>query len=195
MVAQVRTRAQRHDLWVTWMVVGLFVVALLLGWAVRTAAEGRTVSYEAGGLRLRYPAGWVRANAQPPILLQAEKWVAPFRNTLTLQVRPLPQGAARPFGAIQQALALERARTWMAYRVLGTEEAANIGRRTGSHVTFAYVETNANPFVETIPVVMRGEEYLLQVGDQVQIVTLTAAEDNYVRAQKDLRAFVRFLAQ
>ena len=193
MVAEVHARAQRRDRWVSWIVVGVVVVALLLGWLVKTAAEGRAVSYEVDGTRVRYPVGWMRATVQPPVLLQVEDRLAPsFRTTLTLQRRPVPQ-SGRPLAAVQQNLALERARTWTAYRVLGVQEAATIEGRTGMRVTFAYVETNPDPFLETVPVVMHGEDFLLPVGNGVYVVTLTAAEANYAQAQKHLRTLVRSL--
>ncbi|MGQ9553604.1 MAG: hypothetical protein ACUVWR_05780 [Anaerolineae bacterium] len=193
MVAEIRTRARRRDRWVSWIVFALVVVALLLGWGVKAAAEGRTVLQEVEGVRVRYPAGWVKASVQPPLLLQVEQLVAPFRTTLTLQRRPLPPEAANPLSAIQQALALERARSLTAYRVLSIEEAVSIGGRTGMRVTFAYVETHPNPFLETAPVVMHGEDYLFQAGNEAQIVTLTAAEANYARARKGLLVLVRSL--
>jgi len=194
MTTGIREQAQRRDRWVSWLVIGVFLVALLLGWVVKAAAEGRTVAHEAGNLRVRYPAGWVRTEAEPPVLLRVEdRWAAPFRTTLTLQRRPLPPDGEKPVGIVQQALTLERARDWTAYRVLRMEESASIEGRTGMRVTFAYVETNPNPFLETVPVVMYGEDFLFPVGDQVYIVTLTAAEANYARGQKALRAFLRSL--
>jgi hypothetical protein len=194
MITEIREQAQRRDRWVSWLVIGVLIAALLLGWAVKAAAEGRTVLYQAGGLQVRYPAGWVRAEVQPPVLLRVEdRWAAPFRTTLMLQRRPLPPVGEKPVGTVQQTLALERGRKWTAYRVLGMEENVSIAGRTGMRVTFAYVETNPNPFLETVPVVMSGEDFLFPVGDQVYIVTLTAAEANHARAQRALRAFLRSL--
>jgi len=195
MVAEIRARGQRHDRWISWVIIVLVVVALVLGWVVKSAAENRTTLFDAGGISLRYPAGWVRStDVQLPILLQvSDNLVQPFRTTLTLQRRPLPPDATSPLAAIQQNLALERARAWTAYRVLQTEEPASVEGRTGMHVTFAYVEANRNPFLETMPVVMHGEDYLFAVGGDGYVVTVTAAEPNYAQAQKALHALVRYL--
>ncbi len=190
---QMRLRSQRRDRWVSWAVVGLVVVALLLGWLVKVAAEGRTIAYKAEGLSLRYPSGWVRANVEAPTLLRVEDRTAtPFRTTLMLQRLPMPQGN-RPVAAVQQGLALERGRTWIAYRVLSVEEPATVEGRTGMRVTFAYVEPNHNPFLETVPVVMEGEDFLLPAGDQVYVATVTAAEENFARALRHLRTLVQSL--
>ena len=197
MVSEIRARAERHDRRVSWIVIGVFAVALLLGWVVKMAAEGRTVAYragQAGDLPLRYPFGWVRVDVQPPVQLQVEDcWATPFRTALTLERRPLPSNMAQPLSAVQQTLALERGRTWAAYRVLQMENDVSVKGRKGMRVTFAYVETNPNPFLETMPVVVQGEDYPLPVGNQVYIVTLTAAEANYARGQRSLRALLRSL--
>ena len=192
MVAEIRARAQQRDRLVDWIVVALVVAALLVGWGIKAAAEGRTVAVEAEGLQLRYPAGWVRANVEPPVLLRAEEWLGPARSTITVERRPLPP-VQNPLRAVQQTLTLERARTWTAYRTLETEEGASVAGRPATRVAFTYVETNPNPYLATMPVVMYGEVYLIQVGNDVYVVTLTAAEAYYGRAQRALAGVVRSL--
>jgi len=180
-----KAKAQQRDRLVEWIVVAITVAALLVGWGIQAAVEGRTATAEVEGLQLRYPAGWIKTNAEPPILLQAEEWLGPARSTVIVQRRPLP-AAPNPLRAVQQTIALERARTWTAYRTLETDEAATVAGRPAFRVAFAYVETNPNPYLETVPVVMYGEDYLIQVGNDVYVVTLTAAEDYYGRAKSAL---------
>lgn len=197
MTTQVLKKARRRDRWVSWFVLGIFVIALILGWVVKTAAEGRTVTYEVEGVRVEYPQGWQRASVQSPYLLVARDQLAtPSATTLMLQRRALPENVTNPIQSVHQNLTLERGRNWQAYRVLDVEQDAAFYGRTGQHVTFAYVEANPNnPFLEQVPVVMYGEDYIFASGDQVYIATLTAAEENYDRAQKDLRAFMRALQE
>jgi hypothetical protein len=176
------------------LVIGVWVLALLLGWMVKALAEGRTVAYEGNGIRVRYPAGWVRVETQPPLLLQVEDRLAqPFRTTLSLERRPVPPGVSNPLGTVAQMLVLERG--WTAYRPLEvlTETVPLTAQAPALHVTFAYVEPNNNPFLSSVPVVMLGEEYLLLVGNQAYVVTLTAAEANYSRARRQLQALLQSL--
>jgi hypothetical protein len=192
MVTDVRAQAQRHDRWVSWVVIALFVVALVLGWVVKTLAESRYISYNEAGIQTRYPEGWIKLQAEPPAVLQVADKVAGARTTLTLERRPLPGEAPRPLQAVQQTIALERGRNWMAYRVLETEESVLIAGREAMHITFAYVDANPNRFMETTPVVMRGEDYLIPDGNQAYVFTLTAAEAEYAGAQRYLRDLVQF---
>ncbi len=192
MIAELRARARQKDRLVDWIVVAMIVVALLAGWGVKAAAEGRTVMAEAGGLQLCYPAGWLRTEVEPPVLLRVEEWLGPARSVITVQRRPLPP-VDNPLAAVQQALTLERARAWTAYRTLETDENATIAGRTAGRIAFGYVEANPNPFLQTMPVVMYGEDYLIRAGSDVYIVTLTAAEAYYERAKGALNPVVRSL--
>ncbi len=191
MATEATNHADRADRWSSWAVALVTIVALVLGWALKTSAESRTTVTEAGGLRIAYPAGWVKASAEVPIILQVEKLVSPARTTLSLQRRPFAADAANPINAVHQALTLERGRSWTAYRVLSVEPSGAVAGRDALQVTFAYVETNPNPFLKVAPVVMLGQEYLFAVDQSVQVVTMTAAESNYSRATRDLRTFLR----
>jgi hypothetical protein len=192
MSEQMRAHIQRHDRWFSLLVIAVVAVALLLGWRVKAAAESRATLYEAEGLKLRYPAGWVRAEAKSPVLLQVEDRMSnEFPTGLTVQKRPVPASLAKPLAAVQQTLALERAQQWNAYRELDMEEGVTVGGHSGLHVTFAYVESRANPFLQSLPVVVRGEDYYFDQNGQAYIFTLTASEANYGQAHQALLALIR----
>ncbi len=187
-------RAQQRDRQADWLVILVLTAALLLGWAVKTVVENRTILYQFNELSMRYPVDWVSADVQPPLILHVrDRWTSASRATLILQRRPLPPAGEKPVSTVQQVLALERGSQWTAYRVLNVEEDTPVAGHTGMHVTFAYVETNPNPFLETLPVVIYGEDFLFSVGDQVYIVTFTAAEAHYARARRALQIFLRSL--
>ena len=80
-----------------------------------------------------------------------------------------------------------------AYRVLDVREDVSIGARVGTQVSFAFVETRPNPFLSTLPVVVRGQDYIFAQGDQALVSTLLAAEDDYERSEDVLIDFVRSL--
>jgi hypothetical protein len=191
MSEELRARVKRHDRRVSLTVLGIVTLALLLGWRVKAAAENRAVEVQVDDITLRYPEGWVRAEVEPPLVLQVQDRMAKgFATALVVQRRPLPPDLPKPLAAVHQTLNLERARQWNGYRELA-QEPVTVDGRAGTHVTFAYVETNPNPFLQTLPVVMRGEDYLLQQDDQAYVFTLTAAEANYGRAHQALLALVR----
>jgi hypothetical protein len=192
MSGDLRTRAQRRDRWVDLVIVALVALALILGWVLKTVAETRTVLVEESGLQVRYPANWLRMDAQAPALIEVQDSQATgLATTLTLQRRPLPSGSGQLLASVQQGLSLERGSLWMGYRVLKVEEGIAIAGRQGLRVSYAYVESNPNPFLTTVPVVMRGEDYIFARDGQAYVFTLTAAEANYGRSQGTLQTFVR----
>lgn len=191
---ELQERAQRRDRWVDVVVTGVFVVALALGWGLKTSAEARSVSFEGDGVTAQYPSGWVRADVEAPAVLQVEDRLAtPFRTTITVQRRPLPPGDVDALATVHSTMVLERGPQWTAFRVLNTREEAVVGGRSGMQATYAYVESNPNPFLETLPVVIEGKDFLFEVGDQAYVVTLTAAEVNFDRLGSTLEKFVQTL--
>jgi hypothetical protein len=197
MTTTIRERAHRRDRWVNWIVLAVLILGLVGGWWLKTTAEGRSTAFEVEGIRGRYPAGWLLLAVDPPTLFQASDLFGPQSATsLTLQRRPMPEHE-NPLAIVQQNLAMERTRNWMAYRTLQIKTSASIAGRTGTHTTFAYVETNPDPTMEVVPVVVRGEDFIFaaQSGDWVYVATLTAAETEYSQAQKALRSFLRSLQE
>ena len=198
MTTTTRERARRRDRWVNWIVLAVVVLGLGGGWAVKAAAEGRSTSFEVEGICGRYPAGWLRfLNVDPPTLFRATELFGPQNATnLTLQRRPMPEHE-NPLHIVQENLALERARNWTAYRTLEAETAASLGGRPGMRISFAYVQTNPDPAMEVVPVVVLGEDWIFasQDGQWVFVATLTAAENEFPQAQKVLRSFVRSLQE
>ena len=51
-----------QDRWADWVVVGVVIVALLLGWALKVSAENKTLSYSSEGVTVHYPYGWLLDN-------------------------------------------------------------------------------------------------------------------------------------
>ena len=194
MAAYEKGIAARRDRQANWMVVGIAVLALVLGWLVKSTAENRTTTYDSGGFSARYPSGWVDSTVSTPVIMRFEDpWAIPSRTVLLLARHPLAPNIANPLSALQQTLSLERGTSWTAYRVLDVREDVSIGARVGTQVSFAFVETRPNPFLSTLPVVVRGQDYIFAQGDQALVSTLLAAEDDYERSEDVLIDFVRSL--
>lgn len=118
MVANIHTQIRRRNRLEAWVVVAVFIVALLLGWGIKALAETRTVTAQVEAFEVRYPEGWIDLKAEPPVLLRVADRPTAMRIALTVEKRPLPPGAERPLALVMQTLAMERGGNWMAYRVL-----------------------------------------------------------------------------
>ena len=189
MVADIRAQAQRRDRWVSWIVIAVFIVSLLLGLVIKAVAQSPAETYDGGTFRVRYPAGWTKLTADAPVVLEVADRVAGLRTTLTLE-RRAGTDAQGALGTIQTGLETSRKRTLNSYVRLSADTEARIGIYDQAiHVTFAYVDFDPNK--QTAPVVIRGEDYLIAIGGEVYIFTVTTPETDYAQAQRYLKDFVR----
>jgi hypothetical protein len=93
---------------------------------------------------------------------------------------------------ILDALALERAGQVAAYKALKTEQVV-VGGETVTRRTFTYVHVDSNPYVDRLPVVVRGVDLALRDGDRVIVVTFLAGVDDFDGHYRYFRAFLESL--
>ena len=90
---------------------------------------------------------------------------------------------------VLDGLSLQRSSDLPAYRVLSIEN-TSVGGTQFTRLNFAFVDSDANPFVQRIPVVVRGMDILIRDGDRVIVATYMAEEAVF---DENLPSFQRFL--
>jgi len=198
-----RKTTSRRDRWADWAVVGVLVVALLLGGGAMVLAQGQseTATNAEAGLTVRYPQGWLLKTGQDESL--AFQAVDPasgvFKTTLEVRVVPISPDAAAidATGSTTSILALvlgnlslSRAQQTTAYRQLEVKEGANIGRQPSMEAAYVYVHEGGDLFVQQLPVVVRGLDVATVRGDRAYVLSLLAAQDLLPAAQAQFRRFV-----
>jgi hypothetical protein len=183
---------RRRERWADWAVVALVAVALVLGWRLREAILSRTIpfTFTGAGISGRCPADWVRETGDDPLLRARNPLGGAFGTVLELRSRPLA-AEAQPALALD-ALALERADQTTAYQTLTTDQVL-VGGETATRRTFTYVHVDRNPYVNRLPVVVRGMDLALRDDDRVVIVTFLAGVDDFDAHHRYARAFVASL--
>jgi hypothetical protein len=182
----------RRDRWADVAVIALVVMALTLGLLVRELALFRTTSFSIGhaGVSGRRPAAWMRESGDDPLLRVRDTRGGEFDTVLELRSRPLAADA-EPAMALD-ALALERAGQVTAYRTLDTDRVL-IGAETATRRTFAYVYEDNNPYVDRLPVVVRGMDLALRDEGRVIVATLLADAESFDDHYRYFRAFAESL--
>lgn len=177
----------RNDRYGSLLSVVVAVGALTLGLLIRQSELSSTVPFSdrTAGVQTRYPTGWLLDTEGNYVMQVQDPAARPFKTAYRIQVVP-----ASPQTSIRNVLdnqTLQRSSELAAYRVLSIQEVSeNVTR-----MDFAFVDTDPNPFLQRLPVVVLGTDLVLLERDRAVIVTFMAAEDNYTR---ELPRFQRFFA-
>jgi len=183
----------RRDRWADWAVILVVVAALGLGLLLRENALYSYSSFAVGDGDISgcVPANWLREYGDDPLLQARDPRSGAFNTKLVLRTRPLAP-EMEPTLALQ-SLAMERADAVNAFRTLETDQVA-VGGRTAIQRTFTYVQTDPNPYLDRLPVVVKGVDVVLGDGGRVILVTYLASVDTFDRDYRYFRDFVESIA-
>ncbi len=201
----------RRDRWADWLVVGVVVVALLLGWAVKAWTVGDTESFTHAetGLALNYPAGWLVSSAEDYVFKARDPNSGPFKTTYQVTASQLDPD--RPMSLLDavNSVSVSRARKLTAFRLLDIEPVDEEGQALPANIEatdeelkeaiapraiwayYVYVEEKPDPFRESLPVVVLGLDYTTVKNGYLYTFALLASEADFEEAEKEFRAFIQ----
>lgn len=198
--------ASRRDRWVDWAVIGVLVVALLLGAAVMALAQGQrqTATIPDVQLTVEYPQGWLlrtgENTAAPDTVLQAvDPASGAFKTTFQVRVLPIlfdagaiagTEPATATLALVLNNLSLQRAQQATAYRSLEVGDAPGMDGQPAMEARYVYVHQVSDLFAQQMPVVVQGLDVVTARGDKAYVFTLLAADDAFAPAEKQFRRFV-----
>jgi hypothetical protein len=189
-----KTLRTRRDRWADWFVIGVVVLAFLLGWAVKAWAEGGTKSFTdpETGLTLDYPAGWLMGSAGDYVFKARDPHSGPFK--ITYQVTADKLDPAHPMSLVDAVnmTSVSRARKLTAFRLLDIETVGEEGQSPSAiWSSYVYVEEKPDPFRESLPAVVLGLDYTAVKGGYLYTFTLLASEADFDETEKDFKAFLQ----
>jgi hypothetical protein len=177
----------RSDRYASILTLAVTALALTLGLLLRQSQVSSTVPFvdRTAGVQTRYPSGWLLDTDGDYVMRVRDEAARPFKTTYLIRVVPAsPQTSVRN---VLDNLTLQRSSERAAYQVLSIQEASE----TVTRMDFAFVDTDPNPFLERLPVVVLGTDLVILDGDRAIVVTMMAAEDVYTR---EFPRFQRFFA-
>jgi len=180
-----------RDRWADWAVVGVVIVALLLGWALKVSAENKTLSYSNEGVTVHYPDGWLLDEKAGYIVEVSDPNSGLFRTTYIVQTEAIDAGTSETAALtnLLNNVSLSRAQKTTAYKLFRVDE-VQVRGKPAVKATYVYVEEKPDPFRETVPVVVEGVDYAFIENGTAYIFTLLAAESNFAAAEKRFMAFL-----
>ena len=169
-------------------VIVLTLIALALGWLLKSTVESRSLPFNSGSITAQVPSGWLALHQKAgEILHVTDRTTTGFGTTYIIQLEAVPAGA-KP-GEILGLLTLERGNSLTAYRVVSQQQVLVQGR-TALQIDYVYVESAANLNNAVMPSVVRGQDYVFVNGSQAVIVTYRADQSAF---DADLGRFYQFL--
>lgn len=169
-------------------------IGLLIGLNLRDSTLNVTTQYTnpQAGISAQYPQNWLLEEG-------GEEFIFRVRDTSTLGHNTSIQVGVRPISAqtsarnVFDALTLERAQTLAKYEVISEEPFVLPDETVTSAMTYVFVASPTNPFLQSIPVVVEGIDILIIERGQAIIVSFLSSADTFEANLPILQQFLRSL--
>jgi hypothetical protein len=185
----------RRDRWADWAVVGVQVVALLLGWAVKTYAESQTNTFvdEEAGLTVHYPRNWLLKGDEKLAFQAVDPGGGDFKTTYQVRIWPIDAtaGVTPTLASVLNGASLARAPGTTAFRMFDIEQGEQFDGQPSMESTYVYVAESNDLFVQRMPVVVMGLDVAVTRGDNAYVFTLLASKDDLKEAEAAFRRFTK----
>lgn len=159
----------------------LVVVALLLGWWVKTAVQNATRTVELGGYTAAVPDGWLVQEGAGDLVFVARN---PQALDELYRLSRLP--AATDLAAVAENRSLSRAQLDDTFRVLAASPIVFAGQ-DAYKVSFARADVDS----PGLPNVIEGMDYYFALDDQVMVLSLEAKAATFADAVSAFQRFVQ----
>lgn len=165
--------------WSHYFVLIFGVVGFFIGINLRDSALNATALYtnSEAGIRADYPANWLIDEVGDYIFRVRDISLPGFKTTI--QVSTVPVSANSSSRTVFDALTLNRAQVLANYNVL-SEEPYNLPNDVvATAMSYTYVSSEPNPFLQGIPVVVTGLDILTIQRGQAIIITFLSDARSY----------------
>ncbi len=183
------TRTQR---WANMLAILTALAALAFGFLLRDQIVSSTETFRdlAAGILAQYPSGWLLDTEGDYVFRARDPRSPSFRTTLQVAVEAI--GADAAARNVLDNLTMERALTLAAYRTLTTIPDYPLpDGEQATRLDYVYVATEADPFLQSLPVVVYGVDIVSIKRGQAIIITFRVEADRF---DEEFWRLERFLA-
>ncbi len=180
----------RNDRFAGLLAIIISLAAIGLGMLILQRSQSDTWTYEnrEAGIDGRYPAQWLVDERGDYIVQIRDPRATPFKTQYVLRAMPLSQHST--IRNVLDSLTLQRSTSLSGYRVLNIEE-RSLGNRSVTEMAFVFVNTDPNPYIERLPIIVLGMDRVIQDGDRAIVVTFMSAKESF---NANLPEFEQFMA-
>jgi hypothetical protein len=176
-----------------WANVFVFLISalmLLFGLNLRNQVLTASTYYESfeAGIRAFYPENWLIDSAENYVFRVRDMSRTDYKTTFQVAVQPVgPDAQERN---LADRLTLDRLQTFTDYRVQALVPYMLPSGIEAQAMSYTFVTTEASPFLQGVPTVVRGLDILAIRGGQAVIISYRADANNF---DEELIRFERFL--
>jgi hypothetical protein len=184
---RVLIRQQRLGHFLTLLVI---LLGLLYSLNFRNGVVNATVPYTdlRAGISVNYPLNWLLDTSGDYVFRVRDMSRIGFKTTLQITLRPV--GADMTERNVLDALNITRPITLSTYDIQSVEQILLAADTPATLMRYTYVDTETNPFLESFPIVVAGEDILTLSGGQAIIITFRTDARTF---EQDRPIFLQFL--
>jgi len=191
-----------------WLVIGLVVLALIVGWVLKASIQGQTATFASEALSVRYPVDWLLGKDKETLFTVTDPdSLSTFKTTFSARVEPLgeveeqeyvfkvegvdasvkPLGEVTGLNAAANRLVMRRNKELKEYNALSVE-ATTLMDQEALSVEYAYVDSPKAGWATapSLPVVVQAVDTVTVKGDQVYVFTYAADANLFVQEKGTL---------
>ncbi len=189
-IRDARSDITQRQRWSHYFVFIYALIALVIGINLRDATLYATVPYSNSevGIRAYYPERWLIDSTGDYVFRVRDIEQMGFKTTIQVNVQPVTLSTSA--SNLLQTLTLTRMQTLSRYRVLSSQPYALPGEQEATAMGYVYVAGEDDPFLQSIPTVVRGLDILTIRRGQAIIITFLSDANNF---DENLPIFERFL--
>jgi hypothetical protein len=185
------TFRQRWSHYLAFIFVG---VGLLIGLNLRESTLNVSTLYTnpQAGISAQYPQNWLLEEGGSDFIFRVSDTSTLGHNT-SIQVAVRPISSETSARNIFDSLTLARAQTLAKYEVISEDPFVLPDETVTSAMTYVFVASPTNPFLQNIPVVVEGIDILIIERGQAIIVSFLSSADTFNENLPLLQQFLRSL--
>ena len=175
----------RRDRFADWAVIGLVVIALLIGWAIKSGAEGATQALSSDVGSFNAPIGW-RSDKNAGLAAMDTRTASGVPTTFSIATEAFDGDPS--LNALSTRRTIQLAQDLDGFSMLGTQPDSIFGN-SATTLNYAYVVVPEAGTAGSarVPVVVEATDTLIKRGGQLVIVHFSSEASSYA-SLADLRA-------
>ena len=174
------------------LIFGLIGMVIGINLRDSTLHAATTYTNPQAGIIAEYPQNWLLDESDVGYIFRVRDMAATgFKTAIQVATQPIsPQTSARN---VFDSLTLARAQIFAAYNVINETPFQMPDGSTASSMSYSFVNTQVNPFLQDIPTVVQGIDILIVARGQAIVISYLAEAARFDENLPILEQFLRSL--